>query len=239
MVDRTRYWPKTPDCSADINLPKGVFRKGPSLYHVSYDATTKRQVWKKLGPTWTKDTQEKWRASVLRTNTAGHVKRVLYADETGPVPLAALQDLLRNAKKNAKARGLDITLTIDDLKELAELSQGRCMLTGLSFEHGAEDTLKGSNSRRKRVWAPSLDRIDSAAGYVPGNVRLVCMAVNAALQEFGDAVLMRIAVALVERHRLLTTPVPVPVSRTAPSNIQYSRPKTAPKIALREPLLRP
>lgn len=201
MVDRTRYWPKAPDHSADVNLPKGVFRKGPSLYHVWYDQGEKRQVWKKLGATWTKETQDKWRASVLRNNTAGHVKRTLYIDDAGPVALPALQDLLRNARKNAKARSLDFALTLDDLKELAELSQGRCMLTGIPFEHGADEMLKDNTTRRKRVWAPSLDRIDSADGYVPGNVRLVCMAVNAALQEFGDAVLMRIAMALAERSR--------------------------------------
>ena len=202
MVDRSRYWPKVPDHSADVDLPKGVFRRGPSLYHVWYDKATKRQVWKKLGATWTKDTQDKWRASVLRNNSAGHVKRTLYTEDSGPVALPAIHDLLRNAKKNARARGLDIDLTIADLKELAELSQGRCMLTGIPFEHGADDSLKDNNTRRKRVWAPSLDRIESSKGYVPGNVRLVCMAVNAALQEFGDAVLLRIAHALVERHGL-------------------------------------
>jgi hypothetical protein len=202
MVDRTRYWPKTPDYSADANLPKSVVRRGPSLFHIGYDPAKKRQVWTKIGTTWTKDTQDKWRASVLRHNSAAFVKRTLYTDDTGPVALTPLKDLLRNARKNAKARDLEITLTLDDLKDLAELSQGRCMLTGIPFEHGAEGRLKESTTRRKRVWAPSLDRIDSAAGYVPGNVRLVCMAVNAALQEFGDAVLMRIASALVERHAL-------------------------------------
>jgi hypothetical protein len=202
VVDRSRYWPKKPDHSADIELPKGVFRKGLQLYHVAYDQQTKRQIWTKLGPTWCGEAQEKWRASVLRHNTAGHVKRTLYVDETGPVALPALKDLLTNARKNARARGLEITITLEDMKGLAELSQGRCMLTGIPFEHGACDALRESTTRRKRVWAPSLDRIESSKGYVPGNVRLVCMAVNAALQEFGDAVLLRIAHALVERHGL-------------------------------------
>lgn len=202
MVDRSRYWPKVPDYSADVGLPKGVFRRSLQLYHIAYDQQTKRQIWVKLGPIWNANAQERWRASVLRHNTAGYVKRTLYVDENGPVALQALKDLLKNARKNAKARGLEISITIEDLKSLAELSQGRCMLTGISFEHGACDGLKESATRRKRVWAPSLDRIESTKGYVPGNVRLVCMAVNAALQEFGDAVLLRIAHALVERHGL-------------------------------------
>ncbi|MCB4365444.1 hypothetical protein KIH07_17000 [Hydrogenophaga taeniospiralis] len=200
MVDRSRYWPKKQDHSADVDLPKGVFRKGLQLYHVTQDAQTKRQIWTKLGPTWNGTAQGKWRASILRHNSAGHVKRTLYVDDTGPVALPALKDLLANARKNARARGLEITITLDDILALAELSQGRCMLTGISFEHGAATSLADISSRRKRVWAPSLDRIESSKGYVPGNVRLVCMAVNAALQEFGDAVLLRIAKALVERH---------------------------------------
>ena len=199
MVDRTKYFQKKPDHSNDVNLPKGVFRKGLQLYHVTYDQCTKRQIWNKLGPTWTAETQENWRASVLRHNTAGHVKRTLYVDDNGPVALPALKDLLANAKKNARARGLEFALTLDDLKELAELSQGRCMLSGLEFEHGAATALRESTSRRKRVWAPSLDRINSNDGYVPGNVRLVCMAVNAALQEFGDSVLLKIAHAIAQR----------------------------------------
>lgn len=202
MGDRSQYRAKKPDHSADISLPKGVVRRSLQLYHIAYDSKTKKQLWIKLGPTWNGLAQERWRASVLRNNTAAHVKRTLYVDDAGPVALRALKDLIVNARKNAKARALEITITLDDIKVLAELSQGRCMLTGIPFEHGADEDLRQSPTRRKRVWAPSIDRIDSSKGYVPGNVRLVCMAVNVALQEFGDTVLLRIAKALVERHGL-------------------------------------
>ncbi len=51
---------------------------------------------------------------------------------------------------------------------------------------------------RRAPWAPSVDRIDSSKGYVPGNVRLVCVAANLAMNEWGEDVLARVARAYVE-----------------------------------------
>ncbi len=34
--------------------------------------------------------------------------------------------------------------------------------------------------------APSLDRIIPAHGYVPGNIRVICRAMNCAMQEWGE-----------------------------------------------------
>jgi hypothetical protein len=45
----------------------------------------------------------------------------------------------------------------------------------------------------------SLDRIIPVLGYVRGNVRVVCFAVNQARSDYGDEVLLIIAKALVER----------------------------------------
>lgn len=200
MVDNTKYWPKPIDKTKDLHLPARVYRKGGSLYFTYIEPQTKIERWIPIGQEWNHETRERWRVLALRHGTARYIKKNLYTEDGGPVALQALKDLLANARKNARARGLEITITIEDIKALAELSQGCCMLSGIPFEHGASDDLLESTSRRKRVWAPSLDRIESSKGYVPGNVRLVCMAVNAALQEFGDSVLLRIAHALVKRH---------------------------------------
>ena len=55
---------------------------------------------------------------------------------------------------------------------------------------------------RKRMWAPSVDRINSAHGYVAGNMRLVAIAVNIAMSDFGEEFLLRIAEAIVRRRRV-------------------------------------
>lgn len=49
--------------------------------------------------------------------------------------------------------------------------------------------------KARRPFAPSLDRIDAASGYTRDNVRLVCQAVNFALNAFGEDVFREIALA--------------------------------------------
>lgn len=100
---------------------------------------------------------------------------------------------LRNAvMANAKKRKIEFSLTLEDVTQLIEDSGGKCSLTGIEFDlfkdHGA----------RARPWAPSIDRIDCALGYVVGNVRLVACAVNLALSDFGEATLLRIAKGLIK-----------------------------------------
>ncbi|MEN6586401.1 MAG: hypothetical protein ABFE02_10210 [Sulfuricella sp.] len=187
--------------TGDGALPKSVYRRGKQLYYVVKDRESGKVVWLKIGPVWD---AEKWRALVQRYNTSAHVARTLYRKSEAELPLHALRALLRNARKNANSRALPCTITIEDLLDLSRQAAGRCMFSGIEFEHGPADTMLTSRSRRKRLWAPSLDRIDSSKGYEPGNIRLVCMAVNAALQEFGDDVLIRIALALAKRHATLS-----------------------------------
>ena len=61
-------------------------------------------------------------------------------------------------------------------------ADGRCELSGLPFD------LERSAGRRA-PFAPSLDRIDCAKGYIAGNVRLVTIIMNCALGDFGETVL--------------------------------------------------
>lgn len=89
----------------------------------------------------------------------------------------------------AKRRSLVFDLSYDDLMAIVERAGGRCEVTGIPF------TLAGNG--RLRPYRPSLDRIDSALGYTVGNCRLVCLAVNVALGQWGDEVLKRIARGIV------------------------------------------
>lgn len=78
------------------------------------------------------------------------------------------------------------------VRYLFEKSGGKCALTGIQFD------CNFGSAYSRRPWAPSLDRIDSKIGYVEGNCRLVCVAVNTALNEWGLDVLRTIAEALLE-----------------------------------------
>jgi hypothetical protein len=92
-------------------------------------------------------------------------------------------------------RGTPYTLTRHDLSLLYRRAGDACEVTGLPFEH---DPFAGS---LYRPFAPSLDRINAAQGYSLGNVRLVAVIVNAALNQWGDAAFWKMVDAAAGRQR--------------------------------------
>jgi hypothetical protein len=86
--------------------------------------------------------------------------------------------LFIHASYGAARRGLDCTtITLELVEEM--LRPMRCSVTGhtLSFNWSGP----GSNP-----WRPSIDRIDSTKGYVPGNVRIVSWVYNLAKSKWSD-----------------------------------------------------
>lgn len=96
------------------------------------------------------------------------------------------------SKKNAKVRNIEFKLTEKQYKELVINSCGVCSLTGIPFNFT-------NNTYKRNPFSASIDRIDSTKGYFVGNVRLVCVAVNIALNEWGLDVLKRISERLIEK----------------------------------------
>lgn len=97
--------------------------------------------------------------------------------------------LYRDAVKNARVRGIEFELGKDEFGRLWAASGARCAITGRPLDiQGAE-----RGSWRRNPWAPSLDRISSADGYRAGNCRVVCVAANIAMNEWGLDVLRELA----------------------------------------------
>lgn len=67
-----------------------------------------------------------------------------------------------------------------------------CALSGVRFS--LETVGRGA---APRPFAPSIDRIDAGEGYVLGNIRVVCWAVNCFLLGWGDRTAMEIARGMV------------------------------------------
>lgn len=100
--------------------------------------------------------------------------------------------LLSRCRRNARARGHDCSLTLDDVRALVRPM--RCEATGrvLSWEWEGP----GANP-----WAPSIDRIDGSYGYHLENVRVVSWCFNRARGEWPDSIVMEMAEALSHRPR--------------------------------------
>lgn len=74
--------------------------------------------------------------------------------------------LIYPARKRAKSKGMECTITVDDF-----VIPEYCPLLGIKIESakGQGNTLPCS---------PSLDRIDPTKGYIPGNVRVISYKAN-------------------------------------------------------------
>jgi hypothetical protein len=97
--------------------------------------------------------------------------------------------LLRNAKYRINR---ECTLTADDLFGMFQDQNDRCALSGLRFRYRRDEG-------RRDPMSPSLDRIDSRSGYTVANCRLVLLAVNVALNNWGDETFVRICKAVAKR----------------------------------------
>lgn len=90
-----------------------------------------------------------------------------------------LNRLLYMAKNRSKSKELDFDLDLEYLIELWEKNQGCCAVSKIPFELGRSE--KG----KVHPYAPSIDRIIPAKGYIKGNVRIVVYQLNISLSEFG------------------------------------------------------
>ena len=82
------------------------------------------------------------------------------------------------ARRRAERKGVPFSLAHDAVVKLqAVIDAGKCEITGTTFDLEND---RGWNS-------PSLDQISAGLGYVPGNVRVVCRAMNFAMGNWGEA----------------------------------------------------
>lgn len=84
-------------------------------------------------------------------------------------------------KRDAKARGIQFDLNIEDLWGLLESQNRKCKLSGISIGFGLED---GVNAKKNTT--ASLDRIDSKKGYTIDNVQWVHKRINMMKQSLSD-----------------------------------------------------
>lgn len=92
-----------------------------------------------------------------------------------------ISTILRYAKARAKEYSLPFNLDKDFIKQLYESQDKRCAITAIDFQFE-----RANEKKKRRPFAPSLDRVDYSRGYTKDNVRLVCSIVNIALSDFGD-----------------------------------------------------
>ena len=97
-------------------------------------------------------------------------------------PLAS--NMLSGMKSRARKKSLPCTATKEDILMLLTSCRGLCAVSGVPLD--MDTKIEG---KRVSPWMPSVDRMDSNKGYVPGNIRIVCYIANLAMSQFGEGAL--------------------------------------------------
>lgn len=126
--------------------------------------------------------QAKW-----RLENAAHLKR---RSEKRRLEKRA-QCLVAAARTRSRLKGIPFSLDdhVDALQKI--IDEGCCELSGIRFDL----------SPGRKPNSPSLDRISPEHGYVPGNVRVICHALNAALGDWGEGAFATIADAWLRKRK--------------------------------------
>ena len=94
--------------------------------------------------------------------------------------------LVAAARIRARRKNTPFDLGPNDIAALQKIiDEGHCEISGVELR------FRGPRS----AVSPSLDRIEPQLGYVPGNVRIVCHALNAGMGDWGEAELLRVVEA--------------------------------------------
>jgi hypothetical protein len=165
----------------DFELPSRVYRKRGKLYHVTKEGK------------WIQVSADK----AVAADQAKHLHLVRKTpDGKG---FADLRKCFERTRKNARHRTIVFELTWDDLGGMWHRSKGACEVSGIPFAFVRDDRY------RNRAFAPSVDRLSNDVGYTTANCRLVCVAVNVAMNEWGSDMVLLIAdgIRKTNRRRIL------------------------------------
>ena len=98
------------------------------------------------------------------------------------------------AEVRRRCERLDMVFSLDVTEIQNRIDKGVCELTGYPLDL---TPLTVKNQRRPN--APSLDRCDPSQGYTMLNIRVVCLAANLAMSNWGEAGFLPIAKSWVKK----------------------------------------
>ena len=168
------------------------------------DGTKKRSRKRRLLPKGISEVQAKILGEKYEANS--YTKAAIYDDDEEWISYVAtmmqqqtswIYSTLAKIKNRAKASSRACDIDASHIRNKLLESGGRCAVTGIKFD------LSASDGKGKRPFYHSIDRIDSSKGYIPTNIRVVCLAANVAMLHWGEGVLSEIATGYVMRKYAL------------------------------------
>ena len=100
-------------------------------------------------------------------------------------PNGTVMVFLNYARDRARKNGIPFELDREWLSE--KLIKGTCELTGVKLERSLP-----TGRYKAHPFSPSIDKKDPSLGYTKENSRLVCFAINRAMSDWGEEILLEI-----------------------------------------------
>ncbi|MCJ7996641.1 hypothetical protein J5N58_06710 [Rhizobium cremeum] len=116
-----------------------------------------------------------------------------------PFPLNPFPQYASYCKQRAQRKGIPFHLSAHWFRKTLEKQEGKRAVSGIPM------TLKADKGP-KSPYQVSVDRIDHNRGYEPSNCRLVILAVNLAMNTWGEKVFREIATRTVQEQTAATPP---------------------------------
>lgn len=165
----------------DLDLPKRTYFRHGRFYYVE----------KKSGK-WIPLSRNKQRAiHQALALTEGDHKRYASFRDIRKRDICHLTSCLENTykqrKQHSSRKGIPFEITLGEIIQMADDQGWTCAVTGMPFEW------EKSEEFRRNPMRPSIDRIQPALGYVPGNVRIITVVANTALNEYGDKIMTEVS----------------------------------------------
>jgi hypothetical protein len=125
------------------------------------------------------------------------------------------QEMWGRAKHSAYKRRIQFEIKPGDVYHLMKTVDFRCSLSGIPLAK------RIASDGRRDPWAASIDRIESRHGYTSENIRIVCLAANFAMNEWGQDTLIRLARGII-RKTDMAVPEPVQMCAETDAPVVYN-----------------
>jgi len=74
-----------------------------------------------------------------------------------------MSDMMAHIRRQSRKKNIPFDLDLDYLEDLWSKQHGRCLLTGVEMVHTSSN-----------LYGVRIDAIDKEAGYIKGNIQLIC-----------------------------------------------------------------
>lgn len=177
-----------PRATGFLYLERTKTRHGRSVIYLRPPGKQRTRLREEFG---TPEFAARYKALMAGQLPARKVRRYPFAGDI----LRSAERCVKSARKRSREFGREFTLTPKWALEQLECNNFHCPLSGVAFLPTHD-----SGSFRN-PFAPSIDRLDPKGGYTPDNCRIIILALNIAISDWGEKVFETFAAGYLRKKK--------------------------------------